>query len=316
VSGYLLRRILEAVVVVVLVSLIVFLLIHLLPGGPARAILGPRATGLQIARFNHEYGFDRPVFVQYAAWADHILHGDLGFSFKLNQSVTSLLAERLPKTLVLTGLSTLLALVVAVPLGMVQAVRRNTLLDYTLTGAAIVFYATPAFFIGILLILAFSVTIQLFPAQAPQGDIVDILTTPSALVLPVMSLALLTVAEFSRYMRSSVLDNVSEDYVRTARAKGAGEQRILYRHVLRNALIPIATLAGLNLPVIFSGALITEAVFNFPGMGYLFWTSAQQQDYPVLLGFTLVVSITTVLGSLLADLAYAVLDPRVRYVRS
>jgi peptide/nickel transport system permease protein len=316
VTGYLFRRLLQSLVVIVLVTIIVFILLQLLPGGPAHAILGPRATALQIAQFKHDNGLDKPVPVQYLVWLDHLVHGDLGFSYKLNQSVVSLIGERLPKTLILTVGAIVITVIVAIPLGIVQAVRRNTVVDYTMTGLAFVFYAAPPFFLGLVLILVFSVTFPILPPEGPQGGFLDALSDPASLVLPVLTLALLTIAEFSRYMRSSVLDNVTEDYVRTARAKGASERRILYGHILRNALIPIATLLGLNLPLIFSGALITEAVFNFPGMGYLFWQSAQDGDYPVLLGFTLIVSLATVIGSLLADIAYAVLDPRVRYVNA
>jgi peptide/nickel transport system permease protein len=203
---------------------------------------------------------------------------------------------------------------VAIPLGILQAVRRNNLADYVITFWAFVFYATPSFFLGVVLIVVFSVYLPILPAEAPQSASIQvILSQPGGLILPVATLALLTIAQFSRYMRSSVIENLAEDYVRTARAKGAGERTVLLHHVLRNSLIPIATLLGLSLPTIFSGALITEAVFNFPGMGQLFWTAAQTQDYPIMLGITVLIGVVTVIGSLLADLAYAVLDPRVRF---
>jgi peptide/nickel transport system permease protein len=313
-TGFIARRLVQSIVVVLLVTVIVFILLHLLPGGPARAQLGPRATPLAIANFNHEMGYDRPVPVQYWTWLEQLCTGNLGFSVKLNQSVLSLIGERLPKTLILTVLSTLFALVVAIPLGVVQAVRRNQASDYVITFWAFVFYATPPFFLGVVLIVVFSVYLPILPAEAPQSSSLGvILSQPAGLILPVLTLALLTVAQFSRYMRSSVIENLAEDYVRTARAKGAGEWTVLVRHVLRNSLIPVATLLGLSLPAIFSGALITEAVFNFPGMGELFWTAAQTQDYPIMLGITVLVGLATVIGSLLADLAYAALDPRVRF---
>ena len=211
------------------------------------------------------------------------------------------------------GLSTILALIVAVPIGLLQAVQRNRATDYVFTALSFLFYAAPTFFVGTVLILVFSVNLGWFGPEAPQGGIWSDLTDWRDLVLPVVTLALITIALFSRYMRSSVLDNISEDYVRTARAKGASSRRVVWRHVLRNSLIPIATLLGLSIPAIMSGALITESVFNYPGMGYLFYQSAQKQDYPVMLGFIIVVAIATVVGSLLADIAYAVLDPRVRY---
>jgi peptide/nickel transport system permease protein len=313
-TGFITRRLLQSIVVVLLVTVIVFVLLHLLPGGPARAQLGPRATPPAIANFNHQMGYDRSVPVQYWHWLTQLVTGNLGFSVKFNQSVVSLIGERLPKTLVLTVLSTLFALVVAIPLGMVQAVKRNHAADYAITFWAFVFYATPPFFLGVVLIVVFSVYLPILPAEAPQSSSIGvILSQPTGLILPVLTLALVTIAQFSRYMRSSVIENLAEDYVRTARAKGAGERSVLIRHVLRNSLIPVATLLGLSLPTIFSGALITEAVFNFTGMGQLFWTAAQTQDYPIMLGITVLVGVATVIGSLLADLAYAVLDPRVRY---
>jgi peptide/nickel transport system permease protein len=315
--GYLIRRLLQSVVVVLLVALIVFVLLRLLPGNPATIVLGPRASLAAIKQFNHTYGFDKPPVLQYFFWLGQLLHGHLGSSYKQNQTVVALLGEHLPKTLALTIPSTVIALAIAIPLGMVQAVRRNKAVDHVVTGFAYLFYATPPFFLGLVLILLFAVKLQAFPPQGPQGaGLGAVLSDIPGMVLPVVALALLTLALFSRYMRSSVMDNITEDYVRTARAKGASERRILFGHVLRNALIPIATLLGLSLPVIFAGALITESVFNYPGMGYLFWQSAQSSDYPVLLGVVLVVGVATVLGSLLADVAYAVLDPRVRYVRS
>lgn len=316
-TSYLIRRVLQALVVVVLVSMIVFALLHVLPGGPARAMLGPQATEAQVAQFIRANGYDRPLPVQYGEWVAQLLRGDLGYSYKLNQTVTSLLANRLPKTVLLTGVSTLIAVLVAVPLGMFQAVRRNRLADYSLTGLAFVFYSTPPFFLGLILILVFAVNLHWVPAQAPQASaLLDVLGQPVALLLPIATLTLVSIAHFSRYARSAIMDNLVEDYVRTARAKGAGEGRVLFRHVLHNAFAPIVTILGLSLPGILAGTLITESVFNYPGMGLLFWTSAQVQDYPVLLGFSLIVGIATVTGSLLADIAYALLDPRVRYTRA
>jgi peptide/nickel transport system permease protein len=318
VLGFLIRRILQAAIVVLIVTIITFILLRAIPGNVAIAVLGPSAyrNPAVLAQFNAQYGFDKPWFQQYLLWLGHLLQGNLGFSWTLDQSVASLLGQRLPKTIILVGLSTIIALIVAVPIGLWQAVRRNKAVDYTFTSLSFLFYAAPTFFVGTVLILVFSVKLGWFGPEAPQGGIVSDLTDWRDLTLPVVTLALVTIALFSRYMRSAVLDNLTEDWVRTARAKGASSRRVLWRHVLRNSLIPIATLLGLSLPAIFAGALITESVFNYPGMGYLFYQSAQRQDYPVLLGFIIVVAIATVLGSLLADIAYAVLDPRVRYVKS
>jgi peptide/nickel transport system permease protein len=314
---FMVRRLLQAVVVLLLVSVFTFVLLRLTPGNPAIAIMGPTAyrNPAAIAQFNQKYGFNLPWYGQYWLWLDHLLHGNLGYSWNLNQSVASLLGNHLPKTVFLVGISIILALVLAVPIGIVQAVRRNKIVDHFFNGFATVFYAMPAFLLSLVLIWVFAIKFPIFPPEGPQGEGIAVLFTNfDALVLPIISLTLITIALFSRYMRSSVLDNLVQDYVRTAKAKGASERRILFRHVLRNSLIPIATLLGLLLPAIFAGALITESVFNYPGMGYLFFQQALKQDYPTLLGIIVVVAIATVVGSLLADIAYAVLDPRVRYV--
>jgi peptide/nickel transport system permease protein len=311
------RRLLQAIVVVFLVTVFTFILLRLIPGNPAIAIMGPTAyrNPLAIKQFDIQYGFNRPWYGQYWLWLDHLLHGNLGYSWNLNQSVASLLSTHLPKTIFLVGISIILALIIAVPVGVIQAVRRNRPVDHFFNGFSTVFYAMPAFLLGLLLILVFAIKIPVFPPEGPQGETVGaIFSQFNAMILPILTLTLITIALFSRYMRSSVLDSLVQDYIRTARAKGASESRVLFRHVLRNSLIPIATLLGLLLPQLFAGALITESVFNYPGMGYLFYQQATKQDYPTLLGIIVVIAVATVVGSLLADIAYAVLDPRVRYV--
>jgi peptide/nickel transport system permease protein len=302
------------VAVVLVVTIVVFLLLHQLPGGPARAVLGTRATPQQLAQFDQQNGLDRPVPLQYLEYLRHWLSGNFGFSYKLNQSVGSLLLQRLPKTLVLNALALVFTLAVAVPVGVYQAVRRNRIFDYTATGLSFVFYAAPTFFLGLILVLLFAQDLNLLPPEAPQSDgVLPIFADFRAMVLPIVTLALLSIAGFSRYMRSAVLDNVTQDYVRTARSKGCSSARVLRGHVLRNALIPIATLVGLSLPALFAGALVTESIFNFPGVGLLFWQAAQTSDYPVELGVVLVTAVATVAGNLLADISYVLLDPRVRY---
>ncbi|GAA3751528.1 ABC transporter permease [Microbacterium kribbense] len=310
--GYIVRRLLQAVLVVFVVTIIVFLLLHSLPGGPARAILGPRATALQVQQFNVANGLNQPLVVQYFTTVGGWLRGDFGFSYVLNQSVGSLLVERLPKTIILAVFALILTVIVAIPIGIYQAVRRNRTFDYVATGLSFIFYAAPTFFLGLIMIEVFSSYLGWFPPEAPQSNgVVPIFQDFSAMVLPIVTLALLGIAGFSRYMRSSVLDNVSQDYVRTARAKGASSSRVLWRHVLRNALIPIITLLGLSLPALFAGALITESIFNFPGMGLLFWQAAQQSDYPVEIGVVIITAFATVIGNLLADVSLAAIDPRV-----
>jgi peptide/nickel transport system permease protein len=314
VTRFLFRRAGQAVIVMLLVTLIVFVLLQLLPGGPARAALGPRATPEQLAQFNHDNGLDQPIWQQYLIWLRHLLEGDLGYSYRLNQSVSSLIGERLPKTILLNLLALVIAIAIAIPIGVMQAVKRNGLFDYTATFLGFVFYSTPIFFLSLMMVLVFSLNLGWFPAQAPQASsVAGILAEPAGLVLPVASLVLLDVALFTRYMRSATLDNIVQDYVRTAFSKGASSRRVVYRHILRNSLIPMVTIIGLVLPILFAGSLVTEQVFNYPGMGLLFYQEAVTADYPVLLGITLVVGFVTVLGNLLADIGYAVLDPRVRY---
>ena len=309
---FLLRRCAQAVLVLLLVSVIVFGLLHLLPGGPARAILGTHATPTNIAAFDRQNGLDSPVPVQYWHWLTGVLSGNLGFSYVQNESVASLLAQRLPKTAFLAGVSVLLAVLIAVPVGFFQAVRRNRAGDYVVTTVTLVLYSTPAFWVGILLIDVLAVRLRVFPAEAPQGSFSALVSDPQALVLPVLTITLVTVSAFSRYIRSSVLDELAQDYVRMARSKGASRRVILFGHVLRNAAGPVVTLLGLSLPFIVSGTLITEYVFNYPGIGLLAFNAATSQDYPVILGVVIVVGAATVVGSLLADLTHAILDPRVR----
>ena len=313
-TGFLIRRILQALLVVFLVSVFTLALVHLFPGGPIRSLLGSRATPQQVAYYNQLYGFDKPFYVQYLKWAGQLLHGNLGFSTKLNQSVTSLIAQDLPKTIVLVAIGTVVSLLFGIPLGLYQAVKRYTAGDYLLTGVSFLGYATPTFFVGLLLIEWFAIDIHLFPPFAPQGTtVVQILSQPRALVLPVAAYSFVLYALWSRYMRSSVMDNLVQDYVRTARAKGASERRVLWGHVFRNSLMSIVTLLGLSLPTLVAGAIFIEVVFNYPGMGLAFYSAALNVDYQVLLGFTLVATLATIVGNLLADVGYAVLDPRVRY---
>lgn len=310
---FLVRRVLQAIVVLFIVTIIVFVLIHLLPGGPARAELGVQATPTAIESFNKQHGFDQSLLHQYLTWLGELFRGDLGYSYKENSTVLDLLKDRLPKTALLAGVSVAIAVLIAIPLGTLQAVRRNRVTDYLATAVTFVLYSTPSFWLSLILVLFFSVKLGLLPAQAPQGSIADVLADPRGLVLPVATIALISVALYSRYMRSSTIDNLTQDYVRTARAKGASTVRVVFGHVLRNAISPILTLLGLSLPFILSGTLITERVFNFPGMGLLFYNAAVTQDYPVLLAVTLVVAFATVLGSVLADVGYALLDPRIRH---
>jgi peptide/nickel transport system permease protein len=314
VTAYLVRRVVQGIFVIIGVTVIVFIILHSLPGGPARGLLGPEASEQQVQQFIVANGYNKPIWLQYWRYIDQLVHGNLGYSYQSNQTVAALLGDDLPKTAVLVLLAYAVALIVAIPLGIMQAVRRNSLLDYVTTGTSFVAYSMPTFWLGILLILGFAINWRLLPAEAPQGATVSaVLQDPRAMILPVATLALVSIAQFSRFMRSSAIETLVQDHIRTARAMGMPERAILLWHLLRNSLIPIITLIGLSLPVTISGAVITESVFNYPGMGLLIWNAATAHDFPVLLGATIVLATVTVVGSLLADMLYAVADPRVRY---
>ncbi|MDA8074966.1 MAG: ABC transporter permease [Actinomycetota bacterium] len=310
--GYIIRRLGQAIIVMLLVSMLIFLMLHALPGGLVRSQLGPKASRFAVHQLTVEEGLTKPLPVQYGIWLSHVVRGNLGFSYKQNTPVATLLGEYIPRDLILGGAALLVAILVAIPIGMVQGSRRNSAADYSFSGVLLAFYSMPYFLIGVIAIVVLNIWLGVLPSTAATfGQ--NIGTDVKVLVLPVISLALANIAYFSRYLRSAVIDNLQEDYVRTARAKGAPRVRILLRHVLRNSLLPFISAVGISLPLLVSGALVIEVLFDYPGMGLLFWDAQQHRTYPVLLGIILVVSAAVVIGNLLADLAYAALDPRIRY---
>jgi peptide/nickel transport system permease protein len=312
VVSYLIRRFAQAVLVMLIVSVIVFVILHALPGGLVRAQLGPRASTYSVDQLERTEGLLKPLPVQFGIWLLHLLEGNFGFSYKLNQPVAGLLAHYLPRTLLLVGISSLLTVAIGVPMGLWQGYRRNKPDDQALSASMLILYAMPDFLLGVILIIVLSLDLPVLPSTATSFG-ASLATDISVLVLPIAALTLGNVSYYSRYMRSSVIDNLLEDYVRTARAKGNSPRRVLVKHVLRNSLSSTITNLGLTLPYVFSGALIIEELFNFPGIGLLFWNASQSRDYPVLLGVVLVVTASVVVGSLLADIGYAIIDPRVRY---
>jgi peptide/nickel transport system permease protein len=313
-TAYILRRIAQGIVVLWFVSIITFGLEHLLPGGPAQAMLGQAATPSNVAHFNAVNGLNDPLPVQYVRWLGQVLRGDFGASLRTTTPVSTLITYALPRSFVLGALTILFSVMLAIPLAFLQAMRRYSPADYILTGFSFLFYSMPIFWLALILITFFSIDMHWFPPTAPQGSTIpEILSDWKALILPVLTLTLVTFAAFSRYIRSSTLENLTQDYVRTALAKGVSTRRLLFRHVLRNALAPVITLLGFIFPFLVSGAVIIESIFNYPGMGLLFYNAALQQDYPVLIATTLFIGAFAVVGSLLADIAYAVVDPRVRY---
>lgn len=312
--GFIIRRLGEAIIVTLGVTVITFTLLHLLPGSLARDVVGPRASPQAIAQFTHQNGLDKPLYDQYWLFLDKLLHGNLGYSYQYNRTVDSLLASELPRDLVLGGLALIFSVIIAIPVGIAQAVRRNGPLDYAGTGVSFLLYSMPQYAIALLLIQFLSITFHVFPAEAPQSSSAfGMLAHPSGLVLPVAALTLVTFAQFSRYMRSSAIDTLAQDYIRTARAKGLSERLVLWRHLLRNSLIAVVTLVGLSIPLVITGTLIIEQVFNYPGAGLEYLQASISNDYEVMLGITVLVGVVTVLGNLLADIGYAILDPRIRY---
>ncbi len=293
--SYLVRRTGQAIVALVLVTLIVFSFRWLLPK-------------------SQRGGLRQPAVAGYLSWLGQLLHGNLGFSSVQGASVGSLLAASLPRTLALTLTATVLAIVIAVPVGLLQALGRDSAFDRVLRGISYVGYGVPSFFLGSALILVFAVRLHVFAAVGPQEPgILGVLEDWQALTLPVLTLAAFIGAIFARYARAAAVESLSSDYVRTARGGGAGPSRIILRHVLRNSLIPVITLAGLSLPQIIGGSLIVESLFNIEGVGWRLWQAALKHDFPVLLGFTLVIGVGAVAGSLLADVGYLIADPRVRH---
>jgi peptide/nickel transport system permease protein len=310
--GYLVRRLAVSIVVVIGISIAVFVLLHLVEGNPGRAVLGPRASLAAVNAFNRDHGFDRSLTAQYASYIGQLLHGNLGYSYKLNQSVGRLLEQNAGRSAMLSLAALVVALAVAVPLGIAQAVRRNSVTDHVATTVSFTLYSTPQFLLGLVLIALFAQTWHLFPAEAPQSNSsLVVFTDPRAMTLPVFTLAATSLASFSRYQRSATLDQLAQDYIRVARAKGLSEWLVLTRHLLRNACLPVITLIGLSVPLLLAGNLVVESLFNYPGLGLLFLNSLQREDYPVLLAYTLIGGVLTVLGNLAADLALSVADPRI-----
>ena len=312
-TRYLARRTAVSAVIAVGLSMVIFGMLHVLYPSPALVLLPPRTPSAVIAAWNREHGFDAPVIVQYLRYLNQVLHGNLGFSVKLDQSVISLFAQRWARSAYLSGASLLLALLIAIPLGIFQAVRRNTVSDLVATTLAFITYAMPDFFLYVVAISLFALTVPIFSYEASQStSVLAVALDWRAMTLPIVCLALLIVAGYSRYMRSSAMDTLAQDYIKAARAKGLPERLVLMRHLLRNACLPMVTLVGLSIPALLAGNLIAEVVFNYNGLGLLFYNSLQTEDYPVLLAYTLIGGLLTIAGNLLADIALTVADPRIR----
>jgi peptide/nickel transport system permease protein len=312
--GYIIRRCLVAVVITIGIAAITFELLHLLAASPAREVLGRGAKPAQIAGWNRTHGYDRPLVVQFLSYLGNLSHLNFGYSYKQGQSVAQLFKENAGRSIYLSGSSLVLSLLIAMPIGIAQAVRRNSIADYAGTTLTFVLYAMPPFFLGIILIDVFAFRLNILPPLVPTGmtSTFQAIIHPRDFVMPIGTLTAVNIASFSRYMRSSALDNLAQDYIRLARAKGLSSRAVLYRHLLRNACLPMITLVGLSIPDLLAGNLLVEVLFNIQGLGLLFFNALQQGDYPILLAYTIFGGVLTVLGNLLADVALTIADPRVR----
>lgn len=316
-AAYLVRRLLINVLVFFLITIAIFMLVHKAPGDPI-AMLIPAdqlnsGSAAFIAQKRHELGLDQSVVVQYGHWLGNAFHGNLGYSLLNGRPVTSLLAERIGPTIELMGVGLLLSLLIAFPLGMVAALKRNTAVDYGATVVSLGSVSIPVFFLSLIAIYVFTLKFQLLPSSGISDP-----TAPGPidslrhLLLPAVILGFGNSGQFMRYVRSSMITELGADYVRTAEAKGAGPRRVVVRHAMRNSLIPVVTIVATNVPQLLAGAVVIEQVFAWPGMGQLAVSSVNQHDYSVIIGFALVIAILVLLSNLLADVLYTLVDPRVR----
>jgi peptide/nickel transport system permease protein len=314
-ARYLAQRLAFAALMLVGVSLILFVIMRLAPGGPEAVLVGGEFSQEVAAQIRHRLGLDRPLVVQYATWALAAVRGDLGRSFKTGDPVAALILDRLGPTLQLTGGALLLAVVTAVPLGVLAAVRRGTAWDTAASAVSLFGVSFPSFWLGIMLILLFSEALPLLPPSglSEYGREGDLGSRLRHAVLPTLTLGLIQMAAFMRFTRSSLLEALRQDYVRTARAKGVPGSRVIWRHALRNALIPVVTVVGLSLPTLVGGAVLTETVFAWPGIGRLAVGAVFERDYPIIMGVNLLVAAVVITANLLTDLAYCLIDPRISY---
>lgn len=313
---FVVRRILEAIPSFLGICVFTFLLLHLVPGGPAQASIGPHYSQARAHALEQALGLTKPLYVQFWIWFTNLLQGNMGTSYVTNQPVFKVIMGALPHTLELVVVAIVVSHILAVIIGTIQGYYRNTWFDHAITTVSFFFWSMPVFWLGILIVMFFSVDLNWFPSggiSSPTAINPGIGSYVAHTVLPASTLILATVATWMRYMRSSMVDSLVQDYVRTARSKGVSELRVVFKHALRNSLLPLITLLGLSIPSLFAGALVIEEIFNYPGMGLLFWTSAFARDYPVLLGITVVVGVLTILGNLLADILYSLVDPRIQY---
>jgi peptide/nickel transport system permease protein len=321
VGEYILRRLAVSVPVLVMITALIFILLELAPGDPLAAMLAP-ARGVvapskeYVEELRKEYGLDRPAPVRYLIWLGQVARGNLGASVTTSRPVVREIRDRLPATLELMVVSTLLAIALGVTLGVYSALHQYSILDYILMALSFTWVCVPAFFFALLVIFLFAIHLNWLPAgglRTPGIESLTLLDNLKHLILPVFVLTMANLAEYVRFTRASVLDVMQSDFATVARAKGLRVHTIIYRHILRNALIPIVTRVGLSVAWLFSGALIVETVFRWPGLGVLMLQGVMTRDYPLILGMNLFIAVTVLVSNLVTDIAYAFVDPRIRY---
>jgi peptide/nickel transport system permease protein len=313
VFAYIVRRILSTVPVMAVVALFVFGLLHLSPGDPAAIIAGDTATPADIARIHQALGLDQPLYIQFATWVWHLLHGDLGISIFTNLPVTTLIAQRVEPTAALTLSTLLVSIAAAIPLGVLAAWKAGSLIDRGVMVFAVLGFSVPVFVLAYVLIYLFAVRGDWLPVQGFVGLDRGLWPFLSHLVMPTLALAMIYTALIARMTRASMLDVLAQDYIRTAHAKGLANGRVLIGHALKNAAVPIATIIGIGVASLIAGVVVTETVFAIPGLGRLTVDAILRRDYPIIQGMILIFSGAYVLVNLLVDLSYTFLDPRIRY---
>ncbi|CAG9622859.1 ABC transporter permease [Sutcliffiella rhizosphaerae] len=314
--SYIIRRCLMAIPLLFGITVLSFAIIQMAPGGPTSLLMDPNISKENMKKFEERYGLNDPVHVQYFRWVSNMAKGDFGDSLiRRGVPVSELIMNRLPNTLLLMIVSTVLAIVVAIPFGIISARKPYTLTDYTVTLTSFLGVATPNFWIGLVLIMVFAVQLGWLPTGgvASLNQPFSIMDRIQHLILPAFVLATADMAGLTRYTRSSMLEVIRQDYMRTARAKGLKENKVIYKHGVRNGLIPIITIFGLMLPGFIGGSVIVEKIFAWPGIGLLFFDSAFQRDYPVIMALTVISAVFVIIGNLLADILYAIFDPRIEY---
>lgn len=309
---YLLNRIFQAAVLLFIVSIFMFVLLRLAPGGPA-ILAGEDLTAEAAEQIRRNLGLDQPLYKQYLSWAGNILQGDAGISFSNSRPVSTLISQRFGPTVLLASAALFLAILISVPLGVISAIKRNSWIDRIATAFAFLGVSIPNFWLGIMLMIFFSVTLAWLPSGGMARGTASIVTHAKHLILPAFVLGVASMAQLTRFTRSAMIDAIRQDYTRTAHAKGLAPRVVINKHALRNGLIPVVTMLGVIMPRLFSGAAITESIFSWPGLGRLAVDSAMQRDYPVIMALTLVVSALVITASLVVDVAYVLIDPRIKY---